>query len=120
MGKLGQGRRRQGLGRHGGAMLYTQEGSESLHRPAEPKPRFQRAIHGEVVREGRRRPPRLLARGPNKSVAQARRDELRKLAGKRARGAESDHARAVGECMWAARGVSSGGPKGESEAQAGF
>jgi hypothetical protein len=46
-------------------MLYTREGSESLYRPAEPLPRFLRAMHGEVVREKNRGlHPRFLARGP--------------------------------------------------------
>jgi hypothetical protein len=47
-------------------MLYTREGSESLYRPAEPLPRFLRAMRGEVVREKNRGlPPRFLARGPH-------------------------------------------------------
>jgi hypothetical protein len=62
------------LGRHGGTMLYTRESSESLYRPTEPLPRFLRAIHGEAVRQGRRRPPRLLARGPRRTVREGERD----------------------------------------------
>jgi hypothetical protein len=38
-------------------MLYTREGSESLHRPAVLLPRFLRAMHDEVVHEKKQRTP---------------------------------------------------------------
>ena len=54
-------------------MLYTREGSESLYRPAEPLPRFLRAMHDEVVREKNRGlHPRFLARGPRTTEGRRR------------------------------------------------